>query len=355
MSHSLQYNPALEREPARRASSLARSDRPTASSAPPTGSRWAAFGELRNGLAARGLGLLPAFCQPRIAGGFGILMYHRVVASPAGVKAPTWNVAPERFRAQMTGLLRAGYRPWPLRKVLADHRSGRPIPPKTFIVTFDDIYENVYLNAFPVLREHKIPATVFLTTAFLDAASPFPFDDWSCAGSPSVPAETWRPITTPQCREMQASGLIELAAHTHEHADFRGRAVELGRDLAVSLQVLRERFGVTEASFAFPFGRGCRHEDGPELSEVARHAGTVCALTTESELVRPGDNPWNWGRFAALSTDSAASLIAKLDGRYSLARSAWRRLRRRAGAGRQPVQATVNESFNRAICAHGEG
>ena len=126
---------------------------------------------------------------------------------------------------------------------------------------------------------------------------------------------------------MQDSGLVELGSHSHGHADFRGAPETLRHDLAASLAVLRGQFGIDEPSFAFPFGFGCRGNDGPELAAVAERAGVCCALTTDEQLVRPGDDPMNWGRLAAFENDSAASLAAKLDGWYSL-RGAWRRMRR---------------------------
>jgi peptidoglycan/xylan/chitin deacetylase (PgdA/CDA1 family) len=301
------------------------------------GARRRQFGELRNRAVARGMRLLSACSGLRRAGGFGILAYHRATQPPAGVPAPTWNVAPARFRAQMKGLLARGYRPWPLREALACHRAGREIAAKTFVVTFDDVYESVYLNVFPILQEYGIPATLFLATAYLDSPGPFPFDDWPWAGSPGVPCESWTPVTSAQCREMLATGLIELGTHSHSHADFRGRAGDFRDDLAISLDALRARFDIREATFAFPFGYGCRGEDGAELSEVASAAGVLCALTTDSELVQPGDDPFNWGRFGVLDTDCTASLADKLDGWYSRARSAWRCLRRRRPRVGRPV------------------
>jgi hypothetical protein len=136
---------------------------------------------------------------------------------------------------------------------------------------------------------------------------------------------------------MLASGLIELGSHTHIHADFRHQPEDLRRDLAISLKVLRTTFGNREATFAFPFGYGCRRHDGPEMSDAVKEAGMLGALTTESELIKAGDDPFNWGRFAVLETDTAASLAAKLGGWYSLARSAWQGLRWRANRGRQSV------------------
>ena len=80
---------------------------------------------------------------------------------------------------QLSGLLKRGYRPLPLRELLACHRELRKVPPKTFAVTFDDGYENVYRNAFPILCEYRIPATIFLSTGYLDSRQAFPFDDWA--------------------------------------------------------------------------------------------------------------------------------------------------------------------------------
>jgi hypothetical protein len=150
-------------------------------------------------------------------------MYHRVVETCPELPIPTWNVAPAKLRQQLAGLMARGFEAWPLSKLVNAHRRRAAIPAKVFAVTFDDGYENNYLNAWPILRELKVPATIFLATKYLDSEAPFPFDDWSAAGSAQAPAAAWRPLSTGQCREMLASGLIELGAHTHSHERFRGR------------------------------------------------------------------------------------------------------------------------------------
>src|SRR5690606_10670234 len=134
--------------------------------------------------------------------------YHRVTEAPASAEAPTWNVPPSQFRRQLGGLLALGYRPWPLQRVIEHCRERQPLPSKVFVVTFDDGYENVYREAWPILKELGVPATVFVATAYLDSPRPFPSDDWSEAGSFRVPAECWRPLTTTQCGEMLDSGLV---------------------------------------------------------------------------------------------------------------------------------------------------
>jgi peptidoglycan/xylan/chitin deacetylase (PgdA/CDA1 family) len=241
-----------------------------------------------------------------------------VVCSPDVEPAPTWNVTPPRFRAQLAGLLERGYRPMRLRELLAASATGQPLPPRAFAVTFDDGYQCVHAHAWPILRELGVPATVFLTTAYLDRDGPFPFDDWRWAGSDRVAAVTWRPLSTLQCQEMLADGLIEFGSHTHTHAVFRDRPAAMQDDVAASLAVLRERLGVTDATFAFPFGIA-----GPALADAVRRAGVRCALTTQPTLIEPGSDPFSWGRFGISEADSAGTIAGKLDGWYGIARAAW--------------------------------
>jgi len=251
----------------------------------------------------------------------GILAYHRVALRTTGASTPTWNVTPGRFRKQMEGLLERGYSAWPLRTLLDYRRFGRPIPQRAFVVTFDDGYENVYRHAWPVLRDLGIPATIFLATGYLDSEDPFPFDDWADAGRQRVPSESWRPLTTRQCRKMIAEGLIDLGSHAHTHADFRGGRDAFRRDLLASLEVLRERFGLTNATFAPPYGFTT-----PESIATIRQAGLLCNLTVVDRLVGPDDDPYAWGRLSVGQADTAAAIATRLDGWYDLARSAWKRV-----------------------------
>jgi hypothetical protein len=218
----------------------------------------------------------------------------------------------------MAGLLADNFRPCSLREVLARSRHGPPLPPRTFVVTVDDGFENVYEYAWPIFRELGIPATVFLATAYLDTTEPFPFDDWSAAGSPLVPAVSWRPLTTAQCAQMLAGGLVDLGSHTHTHDVFRDRPEALRQDVLESLTVLQQRFALTGIPFSFPFGIA-----EPALIAAVRGTGVLCSLTTKTSMVAPGSDPFGWGRFRVTQADTARSLAGKLDGWYDLCRSAY--------------------------------
>jgi peptidoglycan/xylan/chitin deacetylase (PgdA/CDA1 family) len=253
-------------------------------------------------------------------GGVGVLMYHRVAEHPSGVDLPTFNVTPAMFRRQIAGLLEHGCQPWPLRRLI-EEPSEVPRSGRIFAVTFDDGYESVFRNAVPILRELNVPATIFLPTAYIDGNRRFPFDNWSMAGSDLVPADTWRPMTTNQCREAAADGLIEFGGHTHTHRDLSRDPAEFLRDLRRNVAWLRSMLGVERPTFSFPFGRTTS-----ELMEAARRSGVICALTTAGTLVDLNQSPFGWGRFNVDAWDTAETLMIKMSNWYSWASRMRRRI-----------------------------
>lgn len=278
---------------------------------------------LKQWINLNGASLLHRLCPRRVPHEFGILMYHRVTDAVPGTPIPTWNVTPNQLRRQLGGLLDAGFQPWPLRRVLKAQCTGQPVPDGTFVVTFDDGYANNFTGALPILKELNVPATLFLATAFLDSDLPFPNDDWEAAGSPAVPRDAWRPLTTDEARSLLDSGIVEIGCHTHTHADFRQRPEALRADLKQSLSVLRQKFGIERPTFAFPYGTPRLGFASPELVQVVKEAGLLCSLTTESVPAELTSSPFGWGRFTATQEDTPQTLAAKLDGWYSLLRSQW--------------------------------
>ena len=275
-------------------------------------------------IASAGGCALHRFGGRRAAPGFGILLYHRVAPLVPGTPAPTWNVTPERFRSQIEGLLSAGYRIWPLRRLIDCVESGRAVPEKVTAITFDDGYQNNYLRAWPVLDDLSVPATIFVATAFIGSTTPFPFDEWGSQWHAEAPSECWRPLKWGECRAMEASGVVEIGSHTHTHRDLRGDVAGLRAEVERSVLEIDDHLGPRASLFAFPYG-------APEVGFATvedRHAvqatGVRCALTTQGSLVRRGESPFEWGRFEVTSTDTGATLEAKLAGWYDWVSSAKR-------------------------------
>lgn len=273
------------------------------------------------GKRAAGLIAISVECVFGIRAGelFGILLYHRVVPHNPAFPEPSFNVSPQRFREQIAGLIERGYVIRPLREVLQNRALGLPPSPRTVVITFDDGFAAVHAYAWPILKEFKAPATIFLSTAFIDSEEPFPFDLWGIAHRQRLPAEYYRPLTSAECREMVQDGLVELGSHTHTHIDFRGRPVELMQDTQTSIDLLRKRFGLKEVSFAFPGGRRYSGQSGEELMAAVKKLPVSCALTTEAVPVDWRADPFGWGRFNVYQWDTAITLRAKLNGCYSWA------------------------------------
>lgn len=92
-----------------------------------------------------------------------ILMYHNI----ADDTPPSTSVSPLIFEKHMQFLKDNGYTVWPLYKTLMFLASGKTVPEKTVVLTFDDAYQSVYREAFPLLKANNWPFTVFVTTQYM--------------------------------------------------------------------------------------------------------------------------------------------------------------------------------------------
>ena len=272
--------------------------------------------------------------------GTGVLMYHRFADSVPGLPEPTWNVPPARLRAQLAGLLDRGFRPVPLERVLSKVAAGKPVDPREFVVTLDDGYLNNLTQGLPIIEELQVPVTLFVATGYVGFPCPYPFDDWAGKGHPRAPRESWAAMTTAELRQFAQSDLVSLGVHTHTHQDFRGRPDLFVADVTESCQILRSRFGVERPAFAFPYGTRERGFSGGELKAALRNTPVTCALTTADERIRATSDPFDLGRFTATAADSAATLAAKLDGRFG----ALKRLLHREGAPAADGRTTAAEA-----------
>lgn len=99
------------------------------------------------------------------------MTYHRV-AEP---DARPWldpgliSATPQAFDEQMEYLANH-YNVVRITDVMSalETRDNKALPPRAVLVTFDDAYCDFEEHAWPILKRHKIPATLFVPTAFPD-------------------------------------------------------------------------------------------------------------------------------------------------------------------------------------------
>jgi peptidoglycan/xylan/chitin deacetylase (PgdA/CDA1 family) len=96
-----------------------------------------------------------------------VITYHRILSKPDPLLESEPDVA--TFRWQMEVLARC-FNVLPLSQAMKLLDAGR-LPPRAVCVTFDDGYRSVHDLALPVLKEFGLPATVFVTSGFLDGGT----------------------------------------------------------------------------------------------------------------------------------------------------------------------------------------
>ena len=100
-----------------------------------------------------------------------ILCYHGISLSDEHEWNSSYYLDPTVFEDRMRMLRRGGYSVVSLDEGLKQLHAGT-LPRASVAVTFDDGMYDFYLRAHPVLQRYEIPATVYLTTYYLDYNRP---------------------------------------------------------------------------------------------------------------------------------------------------------------------------------------
>jgi peptidoglycan/xylan/chitin deacetylase (PgdA/CDA1 family) len=98
-------------------------------------------------------------------GGLTVLLYHRVAEpSEVGELDPSMiDATPAEFDAHMA-YVRQHFHPVSVDEVLEARRTGRPLPPDSVLVSFDDGYRDNFEHAAPILQRHGMKGLFFVTT-----------------------------------------------------------------------------------------------------------------------------------------------------------------------------------------------
>ncbi|QDH70403.1 poly-beta-1,6-N-acetyl-D-glucosamine N-deacetylase PgaB [Marilutibacter alkalisoli] len=140
-----------------------------------------------------------------------IISYHDIRDDIARKGDPDqYAVSTQNFAAHLDWLAGHGYRPVALDDVIAASRGERPLPDKAVLLTFDDGLRSVHTHAFPLLRAYGYPALVAVVTDWVDLPPHRQID----YGPRMFTGDDF--LTWDQLREMQASGLVEVASHSHD-------------------------------------------------------------------------------------------------------------------------------------------
>ena len=110
---------------------------------------------------------------------------------------------------QFEWLRENGYHMVSLDAILAARNGGARLPSKPVLLTFDDGYLSMYTRVFPLLKLFNYPAVIGLVGEWLEESK----EGKVFYGNHWIPRSNF--VTWPQVREMAASGLVEVASHSH--------------------------------------------------------------------------------------------------------------------------------------------
>lgn len=224
-----------------------------------------------------------------------VISYHEIV-DPKEALIPAYAVSPTMFVRHIDWLRNNGFNFVSVDQVIAAMQGERPLPSKAVLLTFDDGYRSVAENAWPMLKMLRIPSVHAVVTGWEEATDAVNFDGKTIPRSAFMGWE--------QLRAMQATGLVEVASHSHDlhrgivsnpqgnlqpatttrsfdpttgqyesESSFKRRLVT---DLQRSATVITQRLGRRPRVIVWPYGKY-----NVLAEEAARAAGMTVGLTLD--------------------------------------------------------------------------
>ena len=109
-----------------------------------------------------------------------------------------------------------------------------PKEKKEILLTIDDGFTSFYQNAWPYLKERKIPFILFVST---EAVGNYGYMSWD------------------QIKEIEKEGFAFIGNHSHSHEylikyDFN----KFKKDIDTSIKIFNKNLGYNPIFFSYPFG-----------------------------------------------------------------------------------------------------
>jgi peptidoglycan/xylan/chitin deacetylase (PgdA/CDA1 family) len=238
-----------------------------------------------------------------------ILCYHGICEDRLAAEPwmPQYFVTSSVFESQLQYLQRAAH-VMPLGEAVKRLYAGT-LPPRSVCLTFDDGYANNLHLALPLLRKYRIPATIFLSTSYVESGDMYPFlklkfvreaagepvadyksapmDELLRRSAPWWPAaclrltdqqrQTLRSMTIDEVRSCDMD-LIEFGGHTHTHCILKNETpARRSEEIRTCLAKIREWTGRPSRLFSYPNGEVGDFDEGDKA--VLRDEGIEVAVT----------------------------------------------------------------------------
>lgn len=193
------------------------------------------------------------------------------------------SISPDGFRRQMRWFADHGWKTLGLSEAARLVLAGGMVPPRSFVLTFDDGLPSLLTHAAPVIAEYGFTATTFVVTGLVGRPP-----DWYRMPQPYRTT----PLLDRAGLERLASMGWELHPHTHDHPvlphlPLGAQAEQIGR----SRTLVQEWFGQSGGALAYPFG-----QINVDTKQAMKQCGMEAGVTLAFGTVLRADDPYNWPR-----------------------------------------------------------
>lgn len=220
-------------------------------------------------------------------------MYHSISEHVGNEKHNKWRVKPNDFEKQMHWFYKNNWKSFTISELVKLDE----IPEKSFVITFDDGYEDNYLNAFLILQKYNFKATIYLV--------------------PNQETNHWEEKNTSvlskllnekQILEMQNSGLIEFGSHTLSHVNLSTiNDEQLLNELKKSKEEVEKITNKECEAFAYPYGK---FDD--KIVQAVKNVGYKNATVVKRGLFEENDDVFTIKRVGILGTENFVDFLLKV-------------------------------------------
>jgi peptidoglycan/xylan/chitin deacetylase (PgdA/CDA1 family) len=225
-----------------------------------------------------------------------ILLYHQVAEVPSELDPRGLAIPPDQFEQQMSYLAQNSYQCLTLPEAVQYFQNGKPTPDRSFVLTFDDGYQDFYTVACPILEKFGFTATVFLVAGRMGSLSNWEGQEGPCSGM----LMSWA-----EARDLARRGFI-LASHTLSHP----RLTHLDdqpafEEIRNSRVLLQDRLDMQVDFFSYPYSAS-----DTRIERMIESAGYTAACAGDS-------GPWsvlNLWRTQCVRGDTTLSFALKVNG-----------------------------------------
>ncbi len=192
------------------------------------------------------------------------IMYHRFEEN----KYPSTNIKLDIFKKHINLIKNNNFNFYDPGKLIDNFREVKK--QKKILITIDDAFTSFYQNAWPILKEKKIPFILFVSTKTVGKNGYMTWD---------------------QIKEIEKEKFVYIGNHSHSHDYLTKFTFEkFKKDIEISIKIFEENLGYNPSYFSYPFGE-YNLKQKLHISEIfefafGQHSGVIDLNKDKYELPR---------------------------------------------------------------------